>query len=263
MDLKNKTVWITGASSGLGEALAYAYCLRGATIILSSRNKQELERVRGHCKTLGGNAVVETLDLSKPDELIERAETIQKNNGPIDILINNGGVSQRSAVVDTNPKVDQAIMQINFMGTISLTKVVLPFMIKRNSGHIVVISSVMGKFAAPNNATYVASKHALQGYFDALRAEVDRFGLKVTIVCPGFVKTNVSINALTSDGTPHNKMDRGQDRGMSAEACAKKIMKAVDREREEITIGGLEIAGVYLKRWFPGVVSKVIKRIKR
>lgn len=263
MNFKNKVIWITGASSGIGEALAYAYSRQGSKVILSSRNETELKRVLKQCETLGGEAFVEPLDLSQPETLKDKADYVLKTYGPVDYLINNGGIGQRSSVVDTDLAVEQNILRVNFTGPAALTKAVLPNMIRRKKGHIVVISSVMGKFAAPKVATYAASKHALQGYFDALRAEVDRFGIKVTIVCPGFVKTNISINALTSDGTPHAKMDKGQSRGMSPEACAKKILRAVSREREEITIGGPEIAGVYIKRLFPWVVSQVIRRIRR
>lgn len=262
MELNNKTIWITGASSGIGEALAYSYSRNSSTVvILSSRKKDELERVQSQCDTLGGKAFVEPLDLSKIYELKEKADHVLEKYGPIDILINNGGVAQRSPVVEMDLKVDERIMQVNFMGHVSLTKAVLPDMIKHQKGHIVIISSVMGKLATPNCATYAASKHALHGYFDALRAEVDRFGIKVTIVCPGFVNTNISFNALRSDGTLHNKMDKGQSNGLTPDACAKKIIKAVNHGREEITIGGPEIAGVYLKRWFPWLVSRLVKRL--
>ncbi|MEX0929026.1 MAG: SDR family oxidoreductase [Balneolales bacterium] len=263
MDFHNKTVWITGASSGLGEAMAYAWSRQGAKLILSSRKRDELERVKKQCQALGGEAAVEPLDLSQPEALQDIAAQVLKSHGPVDYLVNNGGVAQRSSAVDTRLEIEQAIMQINFMGAVALTKAVLPDMIERKSGHIVVISSVMGKFAAPNCSTYVASKHALQGYFDTVRSEVDRFGVNVTLVCPGFVRTNVSVNAFKADGTPHRKMDRGQRRGMAPEVCARKILKAVYRRREEITIGGPEIAGVYLKRWFPWLVSRIIRRITR
>ncbi|MEX0779079.1 MAG: SDR family oxidoreductase [Balneolales bacterium] len=263
MSETSKTIWITGASSGIGEALAYAYSKTGSRIILSSRKKGQLERVQKQCETLGGEAFVEPIDLSELDALKGQAKHILETYGPIDLLINNGGVAQRSTVIATNLEIEQTIMRINFLGHVELTRAVLPDMIQQKKGHIVVVSSVMGKFSTPGSATYSASKHALQGYFDALRAEVDQYGVKVTIVCPGFVKTRISYNALTSDGTPHDKMDRGQQRGISPEACANKIIKAVNRGREEITIGGPEIAAVYIKRWFPWLLSRIVKRIKR
>ncbi|MEX1136803.1 MAG: SDR family oxidoreductase [Balneolales bacterium] len=262
MDFKDKTIWITGASSGIGEALAYAYSRKGSKIILSSRKRDQLERVQNLCESLGGKAYVEPLDLSELKTLKGKADYILKNYGPIDLLINNGGVAQRSSVVDMDLEVEQKMMRVNFFGHAELTRAVLPDMVQRKKGHIVVISSVMGKVSYPNCSTYAASKHALHGYFDALRAEVDPFGIKVTIVCPGFVKTNISLNAMTSDGTPHAKMDRGQAGGISPEACAGKIIKAINRGREEINIGGPEIAAVYIKRWVPWIVSRVIKRIK-
>lgn len=265
MKFKHQTVWITGASSGLGEALAYESCRQGAHVILSSRNEQELERVRQQCLELngGGRVHIETIDLSDSEKLRQKGRVILEKYGPVDYLINNGGVAQRSTVLETQPEIDDTIMQVNFMGAVVLTKAVLPDMIERGKGHIVVISSVLGKMAVPGSATYVASKHALQGYFDALRAEVDRHQIKVTLACPGFIKTNISVNALTSDGTPHKKMDKGQSRGVAPGVCAKKVLKAVARGREEINIGGPEIAAVYIKRWFPWLISRVIKRIKR
>lgn len=262
MRFKDKVVWITGASSGIGEALVYAFHREGARIILSSRSKNELERVWQNCMKNREHLHVLPLDLAALDTLPEKARAAMNLNGLIDILINNGGVSQRACAVDTAFDVDERIMKVNFFGTVALTKAVLPEMLKRRSGHIVVVSSIMGKFGAPLRSAYAASKHALQGYFDSLRAEVHVHNIKVTLVCPGFIRTNVSFNALNGDGAPHGKMDKGQEKGMSADACARKILHAVAKNKEEIYPGGMEVAGVYAKRFFPYLFSKIIRKVK-
>lgn len=262
MRFKDKVVWITGASSGIGEALVYAFHSEGARIILSSRSKSELERVWQGCSGSRNGLHVLPLDLADIETLNGKANDVMKLYGHIDILINNGGVSQRAYAVDTAFDVDERIMRVNFFGTVALTKAVLPEMLKRKSGHIVVVSSVMGKFGAPYRSSYAASKHALQGYFDSLRAEVHEHNIKVTLVCPGFIRTNVSFNALHGDGASHGKMDKGQEKGMSADACARKILHAVAKNKEEIYPGGIEVAGVYAKRFFPSLFSKIIRRVK-
>lgn len=262
MRFKNKVVWITGASSGIGEALAYAFHKEDANVILSSRNRNELERVWQGCSGSRNGLHVLPLDLADIESLKEIASDAMKLYGRVDILVNNGGVSQRAHAVDTAISVHERIMRVNFFGTVALTKAVLPEMLKRKSGHIVVVSSVMGKFGAPLRSAYAASKHALQGYFDSLRAEVHDDNIKVTLVCPGFIHTNVSFNALQGDGMPHAKMDEGQKKGMSAGTCARKILGAVYKGREEVYPGGVEVAGVYVKRFFPSLFSKIVRKVK-
>ncbi len=262
MIFKDKIVWITGASSGIGEALVVALDKKGARIILSSRNQKALEQVREKCAQNREAHRVLPLDLEDIDSFPEKAREAVNFFGHVDILVNNGGVSQRAHAVDTAFAVDERIMKVNFLGTVALTKAVLPEMLKRRCGHIVVVSSIMGKFGAPLRSAYAASKHALQGYFDSLRAEVHDYNIKVTLVCPGYIRTNVSLNALRGDGAPHGKLDPGQEKGMSAEACAAEILKAVERGKEEIYPGGFEVAGVYVKRFFPSLLSKIVRKVK-
>jgi len=233
MIFRDKVIWITGASSGIGEALAYAFNREGAKLILSSRRKHELLRVQQNCIHHLENVHVLPLDLSKINTLAAKAKKALELYGRINILINNGGVSQRSLVMETDLSVYQTIMNINYFGTIALTKAVLPSMVERKSGHIVVISSVLGKLSTPRVSGYAASKHALHGFFDGLRAEIRRSNIKVTIVCPGYIHTNVSINALTGDGTKLGIMDDNHVGAMSAEKCAKGIVKAIRKGKEE------------------------------
>ncbi len=259
--LKNKVIWITGASSGIGEALAYALSEEGARLVLSSRRVDALERVKGSCKRPEMVAVL-PLDLEKTDNKGLMAEAAVQFFGHIDILINNGGVSQRSLARDTLLEVDQRIMRINYFGTIAITKAILPHMIARKSGHIVVVSSLVGKFGTPSRSAYSASKHALHGFFDALRAEEYENNLKVTMVCPGFVKTDVTFNALTATGEKLNKMGDAHSKSMEPAVCARKIVKAIERQKQEVYIGGKEVFGVYVKRFFPRLFSKFIRKAK-
>jgi short-subunit dehydrogenase len=179
--------------------------------------------------------------------------------GRVEILVHCAGISQRARAVDTQLSVDRRIMELNYFGPVALTKQVLPTMIERRSGHIVVISSLLGKFAAPTRSAYCASKHALHGFFDSLRAEEFAHGIAVTLVCPGFVQTNASLNALTGDGQPHGKMDERIAGGLTAGAVARRIVKAIERRRREVYIGQRETLGLYLSRWAPSVFHRIIR----
>jgi len=262
MRFKDQVVWITGASSGIGEALAYAFSREGAKLVLSGRREAELERVKQSCDGSKDRILVLPLDLTQFDSFAGKTGIAQNHSGRIDILVNNGGVSQRSLVKETDFAVDLAVMNTNYFGSVGLTKAVLPAMLARKSGHIVVISSLMGYLDTPLRSAYAASKHALHGYFDSLRAELWRDNIKITMVCPGFVRTEVSINALRSDGSRHGKMDNAQEKGMSAERCAAKTLDAIARGREEVMIGGKEVMAVYVKRFLPSLYSKMIRRVK-
>ena len=261
MDFKNKVVWITGASSGIGEAMVYAFDKRGAKIIVSARREKELERVKNNCKN-SNNIIVQPLDLENHNSIDSIAQSVISKIDKIDILINNGGVSQRSLVKDTPLDVDKKIMNVNYFGTIALTKSVLPNMLKNKTGHIVVISSVTGKIGVPLRSAYAASKHALHGFFDTLRAETHNENILVSIICPGFIRTNVSINALTANGETQNTMDEATKLGMEPEVLAEKIIKTIEKKKEEVIFAGKESLGIYLKRFWPGLFSKIIRKAK-
>ena len=261
MNFKNKVLWITGASSGIGEALAYEASRQGAKLILSSRNITALEKVKNAC-AYKENVRVLPLDLADYKNFDTLTAKAIAFFGTIDILVNNGGISQRSLVKNTAITVDERIMQINYLGTVALTKALLPHFIKNKKGQFVVTTSIVGKIGTPLRSSYAASKHALHGFFDSLRAEHYNDNIKVTLVCPGFVATKVSINALTGDGSKQNTMDKATQNGMQADVFAKKMLSAISKEKQEVYIGGTkEIFAVYLKRFFPKLLARVIRKL--
>lgn len=262
MYFADKSVWITGASSGIGAALAVELAGRGARLILSARREERLQEVAGNCRSKGVEAHILPLDLADTSSLPQKAQAAQALSGPIDILINNAGLGQRSPALDTDPSVVERIMQINFLSQIILTQAVLPTMIARKDGQVVITSSILGKFGAPRRSAYCASKAALHGYFDALRAEIHGHGIAVTLVCPGFVRTEISQHALEGGGREHRKLDPGQERGMATDKFAAKMAAAIARRKEEVFIGGWETMAVHAKRFFPGVFSRIIRKVK-
>lgn len=261
-NLKEKVVWITGASSGIGEELAYALAREGSFLILSARNKEKLEQVKAKCLENTAKCWVHPVDLSGDQQLDTVVKTVLAQAGHIDVLINNAGRSQRSLAKETPLEIDRNIMELNFFSVVALTKFVLPQMLKKGSGQIVVISSISGKLGFPMRTAYAASKHAIQGYFESLRAELNNDNIKITIVSPGRIKTNISVNALTKDGSAYDKIDEGQANGMTAALCAAKIVKAIKRERKELLVGKMEILMVHIRRFLPALYYKLVTRIK-
>jgi short-subunit dehydrogenase len=260
--LQHKVIWITGASSGIGEALAYELAKKNCRLILSARRKEELERVKGNCKKESQpNIRVLPLDLTLSSTLQLSTQAAVQIFGHIDVLINNGGISQRSLVKETTLEVDRKIMEVNYFGAVALTKFLLPQFIRQRRGHFVVVSSLTGKFGTPYRSGYAASKHALHGFYDAVRAEHHKDHIRVTMICPGFIRTPITLSALTGDGTPLNKMDEAQFKGKPPEWCAKKIIKAIEKRKEEVYIGGREVWGVYIKRFFPKMFSRLIRKV--
>lgn len=261
-NFKNKVVWITGASSGIGEALAYAFAKQNAILVLSSRNAEKLGKVKKECLKYTLQCLIMPIDLSDVEQLENAVTKVVEETGRIDILINNAGRSQRSFAKDTPLENDRSIMEINFFSAVALTKLVLPHMIKQKSGHLVVISSISGKFGFPMRTAYCASKHAIQGYYEALRTELVDQNINVTIVSPGRIKTNISLNALIEDGSSYNKMDNGQAKGLPVGKCANQIIKAIRKRKKETLVGGKELLMVYIHRFLPALYYRIVTKIK-
>ena len=251
MQLTGKTLWITGASSGIGRAVAIELSLKKCHLILSSRKKQDLEQVALICKKNGSTTTIIPFDLADSASIEDATKIVLETEKKIHGLYHFGGISQRSYANDTSIEVDRKIFEVNFFGTIELTKKVLPTMIEHGGGQIGVTTSIVGKFGFPYRSSYAATKHALHGFFESLRAENVSNNILVSMIIPGRVKTNISLNALDKDGNTHNKMDEGQEKGLSAEISAKIIVKKLEKEKKEILVGGSELIMVYIRRFFP------------
>lgn len=258
-----QTVWITGASSGIGEALALRFAQDGARLVLSARRESELERVAGRCRDAGPAAdqvLVLPLDVTAWDSLSGAVQTVLDTFGSIDLLINNAGVSQRSLCVDTDMAVYQKLMDVDVMGQIALTKAVLPHMLERGAGHLAVTASVAGKVGAPLRTGYCAAKHAVMGFFDALRAEVEGQGVHVSTITPGFIRTDISRNALAGDGSAYGVVDEEIAGGMDVNECAEVVFKGLMAKKREIPVGkGKEMAALWIKRVSPEALFRLIK----
>jgi short-subunit dehydrogenase len=258
----NKVIWITGASSGIGEALAKAFAAQGARLVLSARRKEELERVKAVCKLNDNNCLVLPFDLGDASGIQSLTEKVVKQFGTIDVLVNNGGISQRSLAKDTTIDIDRKLMEINYFGSVALTKSVLPYMIRQKDAHIIVISSISGKFGFFLRSGYSASKHALHGFFESLRLEIFNDNIGVTLVCPGKIKTDISINAVNAKGEKNDKMEESHVYALSAEDCATQILDAVKKKKVEVFIGGKELRAVWIKRLFPKLFFRLIRQRK-
>lgn len=259
MFFKDQHIWITGASSGIGEALAYAFAKEGASLILSARRIEELQRVQASCTALGAVCEIIPMDLTKSASIEEAVKTFLNKDLSLDIMIHNGGQSMRAAAIEAGEEVTRQIMEVNFFGAVRLTRLLLPEMIKKPGSRIVVISSVTGKFGFKLRSAYAAAKHALHGYFESLALE-NAGVIAVTMVCPGRIRTNISLAALTASGTPHGQMDEGQLKGVPVEKCAEQILRGIRKNKREVFIGGAEVVLVYIKRFVPALFFHIARK---
>lgn len=256
---QNKVIWITGASSGIGRALAVELAQRfKIKLILSSRSKSALEQLSEELPLAKADIFIQPLDLSDNANFENYTSRLITHFGNIDIVIHCGGISQRANFHKLKDEYFRQIMEVNFFGTVALTRAILPFMLERKQGDFIAISSVQGKFGIPERTAYAASKHALQGFFDSLRAEYNKDGIGVLLVCPGYVKTNLSINAVTANGIPQGKKENRQ--AISAKKCAEIIINGYQKGKLEIYPSGIkEKVAVWLKRLFPKQLASIVK----
>jgi dehydrogenase/reductase SDR family protein 7B len=236
-EFNRKIIWITGASSGIGEALAYAFSFRGASLILSGRRAAELERVQLSCR-YPDQVKILPLDLSEISSLENKTTEAIQCFGQIEI--------------------HRKVMEVDYFSYVAITKAILPHFLSRKAGHFVVTSSVMGKIGTPMRSAYAAAKHALHGFFDCLRAEVSPQNIKVTILTPGYIKTNVAFNAITKDGTNLGKQSQNINNGLTPGKAAVQILKAISRGSYETYIGkfGGEKISLWIMRFAPGMLIK-------
>ena len=262
MNFQGKIIWITGASSGIGRSLALQLFKLGARIVLSGRNREALKDVAKESNTQEEDYLILDFDLASDFDAAQKTQVVVDYFGRIDYLFNNGGISQRSMTAETSVKVDRRIFEINFFAVDKLTKAVLPIMLKNGFGHISATSSVVGKFGIPMRSAYAASKHALHGYFDSLRAEMYGKNIYVSVILAGRILTNISQNAVTKDGSKYNKLDKGQANGMTADEAARRIIRGIEKRKPEIMFGGKELLMVYIRRYLPKLFYYMAPRVE-
>jgi dehydrogenase/reductase SDR family protein 7B len=261
-DFKEKKVWITGASSGIGRALVFAFIKRGAFVIASSNDAEGLEKVKHECGDLSDKVSCVEFDLSETSVIKNIVDKQLGTNGRIDILLNIGGISQRALIEETPMWLDRKIMEINYFGTIAFTKAILPYMIRQKSGHILATSSISGRFGFPLRAAYSASKQALHGFFETLYLENKKYNIKSSVIIPGRVRTNISFSDLYGRGVGQGIMDEGQAKGISPERAAEIILRGIRRNKREILVGSTELLMLFIRRFLPCVFFKIADRVK-
>lgn len=256
---KDKTIVITGASSGIGESLLRELAKVPCTIFIGARSADKLQKLKSELESDGTKIHVLDLDLSNSESLKAACSALQSKTNSIDLLINNGGISQRGYAIDTDYSVVERIMKVNFMGAVEWTSLCMPLLQRSNDPQITVISSVVGEYGFPLRSSYSASKKALVGYFESMQLEPN--SPFVSIVSPGRILTNISLSALEADGSQHGKMDQGQDKGISSEKAAKLILKGTRKKKYNIFIGKGEILLIYIKRYIPPLFRYIAKRV--
>jgi dehydrogenase/reductase SDR family protein 7 len=259
MDNLTPVVWITGASSGIGAELARQYSKRNINLIISARRAEVLLEVKESSK---GGAKIEILpfDINDFDSAPKQVEKALLFFGRVDVLINNAGISQRSLIIDSKFDVFKKLIEIDYLGTVALSRAILPYFISQQSGHYVVVSSVMGKFGSPYRSGYCGAKHALHGFFDVLRMEHQKDNVYVTMVCPGFVATPIALNSIQGDGNALGKDDQATRKGLNVIYFVRKMIQAIDQKKWEVSIGGKEKLGVFLKRLSNKLLHNIVIR---
>ena len=261
MDFFKKTIWITGAASGMGKAVAIALAPYQTTLILSDRDPDGLKLAAREATKNGAHVITLKLDMSDTAAISTTAQEVLQKGYQINALYHFAGISQRSIVTETPLENDRKIMEINFFGVVALTKALLPHMIENGGGQLAAASSLVGKFGFPYRSAYAASKHALHGFFESVAAENHRNNIRISMLIGGRIRTNISKFALDKSGQEHGQMDAGQANGISPEKAAQQILKGLRKEKLEIPVGGKELLILKIKRFFPIWHSKLIRKI--
>jgi short-subunit dehydrogenase len=257
--LLDKVVWITGASSGIGEQLCYQFAKQGASLIISAQSVPKLEKVKANLATYQVAVHILPFDLEQLETLPDKVTKALSYFGKVDILVNNAGIALKDWVLSTKLEVDQKVMNINYFGPVVLTKHLLPHMLERDDGQIVVMSSLSGKYGVPKISAYAASKHALHGFFETLRSEIADTGVDISIIVPGIIQTEITAHALKGDGSLFGKVDKTFQKAYPAEKAAEKIVRAVMKRKEEAFVGGSEGITLVLNRLSPWLFRRIIR----
>lgn len=258
LEFKGKTVLITGGGSGIGEAMACQYAMKGTNVILTGRRMETLERVQQKCLALGVQAWCRTVDMEKPESIDALVEWINAEGHKIDFLLLNAGISQRALTLETDISVDRRLMEVNYFGGIHLVKA-LKYMFLERGVHIAVVSSVSGVFGFPVRSAYCASKHAIHGFYETIALEYPQ--IRTTILIPGRIHTDVSRNALDGNGKATGIMDPGQANGYDVDKCARKAIKAIARGRHQKVIGGFDTIMVPFYKYIPCLFRLIARNV--
>ncbi len=259
MNWTKKNVWIIGASSGIGQAIAHELNSLGAYVVLSARNSTKLQQVQSQLLHPNASQII-ALDLINSESLLAGISQFKQLSIPIDVLIHCGGISQRSTAMETDIGVCRQIFESNFFGQIPITQFAVETMRHQGFGKIVVISSFAGKWGFYLRSSYAASKHALHGYYESLRMEEEKYGIKIQIVTPGFVATDISKNAIDGIGKATGEMDDNQAKGIDPKTCAHQILKGIESDRYEFGVGGKEMLGLWIHRHFPNWFQRILRK---
>lgn len=262
MNFQGRTFWITGASSGMGKTTAIELAKYQTHLIISGRNEEELKKTASEIEKAGSSVQIEILNMADIQSVEVTAQKILSSGVKIDGLYQFAGISQRSLVNETPLENDRKIMEVNFFGTVALAKEILPHMIENGGGQLAATSSIVGKFGFPYRSAYSASKQALHGFFESLLAENSQYGVKVSMIIPGRVQTNISKFALEKDGSEHGKLDPGQANGITVKKAAKLIVNGLKKEKKEIWVGGSEMIMLHIRRFLPHLYYRLASRIK-
>jgi dehydrogenase/reductase SDR family member 7B len=262
LQFTGKVAWVTGASSGIGESLVHEFVRRGAMVLASSNDSAGLKRVKSECGNKSDMVHCVPFDLSDTTGIEAIVEQQVKSFGKIDFLLNIGGISQRARIDETPMWLDRKIFEINYFGTIALTKAVLPIMVKQQSGHVLATSSISGRFGFPLRSAYSASKQALHGFFETLYLENKKYNIRASVIIPGRVRTSISVHALNAEGKEHGKLDEGQAKGILPQQAAEIIIRGMVRNKREILVGKNELMLLHIRRYCPWLFFRIADKIK-
>ena len=258
MEFKGKTALITGGGTGIGEAMAYQYAMKGTNVILTGRRLEVLEKVQKKCIELGVKAWCHTVDVEKTESIDELVAWVRSEGHLIDFLLLNAGISQRALTLETDISVDRRLMEVNYFGGIYLVKSLKDMFIERGV-HIAVVSSVSGVFGFPVRSAYCASKHAIHGFYETIALEYPQ--IKTTIIIPGRIHTDVSKNALDGNGKATGIMDPGQANGYDVNKCAKVAIRAIARGKHQKVIGGFDTIMVPFYKYVPWLFRLIARNV--
>jgi len=260
MDFKGKNILITGASSGIGAAIACRFASMGAHLYLAARNLEKLEAVRGRCVSAGApSAEVFSVDFASQQSIDAFVAAVEERSFLFDVIVLNAGISQRSLALETDIEVDRKVMETDFFGPVYLTRSLAGQLRGERPVSIAVTSSISGLFGFPLRSGYCAAKHALFGYFEAL--ELENKNISVTFLIPGRINTEISKSAILKDGSAYSKMDAGQANGMDVDKCARIAVRAISRHKHRKLIGGIELIMVYIKKYCPALFFKLAGKV--